>query len=71
MTIAERMAALVNRLPNLAGAHPELKDIWRVVDDEMASILPHIETESDQRALDDHYRELMQKADLMGLLQPE
>lgn len=71
MTVTERMAALVARVGELARTHPELTDFWRIVDAEMESIVPLIETEGDQRALDDQYHALMAKADLVGLLQPE
>lgn len=71
MTVTERMAALVARVPELARTHRKLSDFWHVVDAEMEGILPLVETEADQRALDDQYHALMEKADLMGLLLPE
>ena len=70
-TIGERLAALIARLPELSRLHPELRDLWEVVDAEMASIVATVETEADQRALDSGYIDLMAKADVMGLLAPE
>ena len=71
MTISERIDALIARLPELSRLHPELQDLWEVVDAEMASIVATVETEADQRALDSGYIDLMAKADVMGLLAPE
>ena len=71
MTISERIDALIARLPELSRLHPELQDLWEVVDAEMASIVATVETEADQRALDSGYTDLMAKADVMGLLAPE
>lgn len=71
MTISERIAALTARLPELSRLHPELRDLWEVVDTEMAAIVGTVETEADQRALDSGYIDLMAKADVMGLLAPE
>lgn len=71
MTISERIAALTARLPELSHLHPELRDLWEVVDAEMASIVATVETEADQRTLDSGHTDLMAKADVMGLLAPE
>lgn len=71
MTIGERIEALMARLPEISRQHPELRDVWAVVDAEMAAIVEMVETEADQRALDSGYIDLMAKADVMGLLAPE
>lgn len=71
MTVAERMEALIARVPELARSHPVLEAFWRAVDSEMERVLPLVESEADQRVLDDQYRVLMEKVDAMGLLQPE
>ena len=71
MTVADRMAALVARVPELARTQPVLEDFWREVDAEMERILPLVESDADQRVLDDHYSVLMEKVDVMGLLQSE
>jgi len=71
MTIIERIEAPTARLPQISRQHPELRDVWEVVDAEMASIVATVETEADQRSLDSGYADLMAKADGMGLLAPE
>ena len=71
MTVADRMAALVARVPELARTQPVLEDFWREVDAEMERILPLVESDADQRVLDDHYSVLMERVDVMGLLQSE
>lgn len=70
MTVADRMAALVARVPELARSKATLDEFWREVDAEMERILPLVESDADQRALDEQYHTLMEKADAMGLLQP-
>lgn len=69
MTVADRMAALVARVPELARTQPVLEDFWREVDAEMERILPLVESDADQRVLDDHYSVLMERVDVMGLMQ--
>ncbi len=71
MTISERIEALMGRLSEISRQHPELRDVWEVVDAEMAGIVEMVETEADQRALDSGYIDLMAKADVMGLLAPD
>lgn len=71
MTVAERMAALIARVPELAKTRPVLEDFWREVDAEMERILALVESDADQRVLDDQYSVLMEQVDVMGLLQSE
>ena len=69
MTVADRMAALVARVSELARTHPVLEDFWLEVDAEMERILPLVESDADQRVLDDQYSVLMEKVDVIGLMQ--
>lgn len=71
MTPQEQMDSLIDRLSTIAAAHADLLDFWSAVDAEMESIVAAAETEKDQRIIDERYRVLMEKADLMGIMQPE
>lgn len=71
MTVAARMAALVARVPELAQSKTTLGEFWREVDAEMELIVPLVESDADQCLLDEQYQALIEKADAIGLLQPE
>lgn len=71
MKIAERIDALIGRLPALAKQHPHARDFWLAIDAEMAPITAAVGDEADQRALDASYSDLVAHADVMGMVQPD
>lgn len=71
MTIAAQVEAVIARLPAIREKHPEMWDFWREVDAAMEPITAAVETDQDQVDLDSRYSDLMAKADIMGMCQPE
>ena len=71
MKIAERINALIGRLPVLAKQHPQVGDFWLAIDAEMEPITAAVANEADQRALDTSYSDLVAHADVMGMVQPD
>lgn len=68
---SEQLDALIARLPAIARSHPEPADFWRIVDAEMEPITAAVETDDDQRALDERYHDLITEADVMGMVTPD